>query len=164
MNMDRLQRWLSAWEAVLWLSAFGCAGFLTLAILWPIEMARTSWSQWQRNQGTVIVDSPAGYVGLLSLCGFITLVCLIFAHWSWRRTPLAVLCSAMINLIAVYVTVTYATALSRGEALVDGSGSMGPDWTVHWPLLLPVFVLAAITGFLCALGLTMRWRQLRSLE
>ncbi len=71
-------------EVGLGLIAFGCALFLLFGILMPDWFARTSWSSGSRNSSTEIFDSPAGYVGLVSLCGLIAFVALAVSAWRRR--------------------------------------------------------------------------------
>lgn len=77
--------------------AFACAIFLLLAIAMPNWLARASWSSGGRNSRTTVIDSPASYVGLVSLAGIIAFVALAIGLWQ-RRGEIATALAAAATL------------------------------------------------------------------
>lgn len=142
-----LRYWSGEWAPVLGFVAFGSAVFLLLGMFMPDWFARTSWERGSRNQSTAIFDSPAGYVGWMSLCGLVALAFLVVGLWRRRRAGAAALAVAVVAFShAAYVGGSYWLDLTRGIALVEGREPMGPKWTVDWPEALPLLVFAAIAG------------------
>ncbi|HET7055506.1 MAG TPA: hypothetical protein VFI12_03535 [Thermomicrobiales bacterium] len=127
----------------------------------PDWFARMSWESRNKNQLTVISDSPASYVGLLSLCGIVACVALALGLWQRRWVVAAMLVAAGAFAYAAYVSGSYWLGLSRGVMLLDGRlvQDMGSEMTAHWPRALPLFVIAAIAGAISALALTVYWRE-----
>lgn len=159
MGLKRLREWANDWAEFLGLAAFGSAVFLLFAMLMPNWFARTSWTSGGRTPSSVI-DSPASYVGFLSLCGFIALVAL--AIGAWRRWSVAAAMAAATFACAAYVAGSSWWSISRGAALLDGKPvqDMGPpEWTMHWPTALPLFLLAAIVGAIGAVALAVSWHD-----
>ena len=136
-----------------------CAIFLLLAIMMPNFLARTSWESGKRNKSTVMVDSAASYVGLVSLYGLVA--CVALAISAWRRLKVAsTLVATAAFAGAAYVIGNFWLGLSRGIVLLDGSpvSTMGyPNWTVRWPPMLPLFALAAVIGAVSTLMLAISW-------
>jgi hypothetical protein len=161
MRMEPVRRWAAAWTDFSGFTAFGCAIFLSLGIFMPNWMARTAWSRASRKHDFIsLIDSPASYVGLLSLCGIVAFVALSVAVWR-RWAPAAVLAAAAFAYSA-YVAGNFWLGLSQGLVLLDGrttSEMVPPRWTVHWPPLLPVFLGAAIVGAVSALTLAVSWQR-----
>ena len=155
--MERLRYWAGEWAPVLGLVAFGSAMFLLLGMFMPDWFARTSWERGNRNHSTAIFDSPAGYVGWMSLCGLVALVFLVVGLWRRRRTGATALVAAGAFTYSAYVGGRYWLDLTRGIALVEGREPMGPNWRVDRPEALPIFVLAAIAGASSALLLAVDW-------
>ncbi|MBA3416510.1 MAG: hypothetical protein H0U10_14915, partial [Chloroflexia bacterium] len=83
-------------EVALLVVAFGCAVFLLLGIVAPRELARTTW---EHRGGTRINDSPAGYVGLVSLCGVAALAALTVGVVA-RRWAVAAVVAALVAAAA----------------------------------------------------------------
>jgi hypothetical protein len=161
MRLERVQRWAAERTEVLGLAAFGSAVFLLLAMFMPNWLARTSWSSGRRHNFTSVVDSPASYVGLVSLCGLVAFIALAVALW--RRWSPAAAASAAAFAYGAYVVGSFWLGLSQGVILLDGSltPEMGPPrWTVHWPPLLPFFAIAAVIGALASLALAVSWLRL----
>jgi hypothetical protein len=153
----------SFWEDELGprLVAFGCAAVLLLAIVAPRELARTSWEQGH----TMINDDPSGYVGLMSLCGLAALVALAAEAWSRRWAVAAALVAAAAFAFGTWVAGTYWLGFPRGDRLREGQDMLGRKVEVHFPLLLPVFALAAGAGLVCALVLVIHgWRRVHNGE
>jgi hypothetical protein len=159
MLLERVRRWAADWADFLALAAFGCAIFLLLGMFMPNWLARTSWSRAnRRNDFLSVIDSPASYVGLVSLCGLVAFVFL--AIGLWRHSALAAVLAAAAFAYAAYVEGNFWQGLSQGVVLLDGSPTpeMGPPrWMVHWPPLLPFFFVAAVFGTLSALALAVAW-------
>ena len=136
-----------------------CAIFLLFAIMMPNFLARTSWERGKRNKSTVMVDSAASYVGLVSLYGLVA--CVALALGAWRRLQVvSVLVAAAAFAGAAYVIGNFWLGLSQGIVLLDGRpvSTMGyPNWTVRWPPMLPLFALAALIGAVSALVLAILW-------
>ena len=162
--MERIRNWAYDWADISGLAAFGSAVFLLLAMFMPNWLARTSWSRANRRHDfTSLVDSPASFVWLVSLCGLIALIGLIIGRW--RRSPVAAVLAAGAFACGTYVAGNFWWGFSRGVILLDGrlSPDMGPPrWEVHTPLLLPVFLAAAVAGTIGALGLAVYWHDPRS--
>lgn len=157
-----MQHWTIEWAGISGFAAFCCAIFLTFAMFMPNWIARTSWSRAnRRNDFMSVVDSPASYVGLVSLWGLIALVALIVAVW--RRSVFTGVLAAVAFACAAYVLGNFWLGLSRGVILLDGTPTpeMGPPrWEVHWPPMLPFFVAAAIVGVVSALVLAIAsWQE-----
>lgn len=159
MRMEPVRRWAADWADILALAAFGCAIFLSLGTFMPDWFARTSWSSGNYKSRMAVFDSPASYVGLMSLCGLVAFVALAVALW--RRLAVATaLVAAAAFIGAVYLTGSTWLSLARGTELLDGRpAQMGPKWTVHTPTALPLFVFAAVVGVICALALAIAWMQ-----
>jgi hypothetical protein len=158
MGTKRLRCWSGEWAPVLGLVAFGSAVILLLGVFMPDWFARTSWERGNRNQSTAIFDSPAGYVGWMSLCGLVALAFLVVGLWRRRRAGAASLAVAIIAFsCAAYVGGSYWLDLTRGIALIEGRTPMGPTWRVDWPEALPLLVFAAIAGASSALILAANW-------
>lgn len=163
MGLERIRRWATDWAEVLGLAAFGCAIFLLLAMFMPNWLARTSWSRAnRRNDFISVVDSPASYVWLVSLCGLVAFIAL--AIGLWRRWSIAAALAAAAFAYGAFVAGNFWLGLSRGVILLDGSPSeMGPPrWVVHTPFLLPVFLAVAIVGALSAMALAVNWHGPRT--
>ena len=161
MTFEYVQRWAAARADIFGVAAIASAIFLSLAMLMPNWLARTSWSQGSRNTVTTIVDSPASYVSQLSLCGLVALVALTIG-W-WRRRPLAAALATGAFGYGALVAGISRLSVSRGEALLDGrpvTEMVPPEWTVHSAPLLPVFLLAAIACTISAIALAIAWRRL----
>lgn len=158
-RVERVRLWAADWSPFLVLAAFGSAIFLTFAMLMPNWLARTSWSRAnRRNDGGIsLIDSPASFVWLVSLCGFIALVVLAIA--TWRRWAPAAALAAAAFAYGAYVSVNFWVGHAQGRILLDGRPTeMGPPrWEVHTPPLLPLFVLAALTGAVSTVGLAIAW-------
>src|SRR5581483_2378647 len=151
---DRRGAWADGARRV----AIGCAILLLLAIVAPRDLARTSWE----SGSTSINDSPAGYVGLLSLCGVIALVALAVGAWSRRTRIIAALLAISAFAAGTSIAGRYWENLARGVVGLEGrvdATIRPPDHTIHAPPLLPVFLVAAVTGFVCALVLAIQWRR-----
>ena len=121
------------------LPAFFLAPLLALllagAMFLPDRFARTSWSY----EGRGMIDSPAGYVGFLSLWGCIACVALMIG-FLWRRWGrIAMLVAAGGFAGAAVVCITYWHQLTVGMALVDGSTLMPGRWAMHYPPALPLY-------------------------
>lgn len=161
MRMERVRRWAADWANLLAFAAFGCAIFLSLAMFMPNWLARTSWSRANRKNDFIsVIDSPASYVWLVSLCGLVAFA--VLAIGLWRHSALAAALAAAAFAYAAYVAGNFWLGLSQGVVLLDGSPTpeMGPPrWTVHWPPLLPLFLVAAIVGTLSALALAVAWMR-----
>lgn len=139
------------------LVAFACAVILLLAIIAPREFARISWEKGH----TLINDDPSGYVGLLSLCGLIALVALVAEAWSRRWGVAAALVAAAAFASGAWMAGSYWLGFPRADRLREGQEMLGRKVEVHFPLLLPVFTLAAVAGLVCALALVVHgWRRL----
>ncbi len=148
MRRELALRWIAIASALL----------LLLASVMPNWFARTSWTSGARHSFTTIIDSPAGYVGLVSLCGFVAFVALAVALW--RRWAVAAVLAAAAFSYGAYVAGSYWLGLSRGVALLEGradSNKNSPEYTVHWPPMLPFFVFAAVVGVLVSLALAATW-------
>lgn len=146
------------------LVAFGCAVYLLLTIVAPRELARPTWAEARPNGdlGTRINDSPAGYVGLVSLCGLAALVALLVRTESWRGV-IAAAGATVAFAIGAWVTGTYVLGFPRGDRLLEARERLGPDAAASFPLLLPLFAFAAVVGLVSALALTIyRWQDGRS--
>jgi hypothetical protein len=140
------------------LIASACSAVLLLAIVAPRVFARTSWEK--RN--TIVNDDPSGYVGLLSLCGLVALVALAAEAWSRRWAIVPALVSAASFAAGSWVAGVYWLGFSQRDRLREGQAMLGPKVEVHFPLLLPVYTLAAVAGLVCALALIMHgWRRLK---
>lgn len=150
---------LDEWMNLLLLLAIGCAGLLVLALVAPRELARTSWTQAGRDAYTVVNDSPAGYVGLVSLCGLVALSALVVAAWSQRARVPAVLLAFVAFAGAAWVAVRYQRLLLQGAMGLEGRlvASGGTTGGVDAPELLPLFVLAAVLGALLAVAYMVAW-------
>jgi hypothetical protein len=140
-------------DAATRLVAFGCAVFLLLAIVAPRELARTSWER----DGSITNDTPAGYVGAVSLCGIVALGALALGS-RWRRARVA---GAILVAFAfgVYVAGSYWVNLARGVVGLEGSMDATmrpPEYTVHFPLMLPIFLFVASAGLVGALTLAVQ--------
>jgi hypothetical protein len=166
MLWQRVQRWAVYWAELLALVAFGNALFLTFAILMPNWLARTSWSRANRIHDFIsAVDSPASYVGFVSLWGLVAFLALAVGLWRWRAPAAAIATIAF--AAAAYVVGNFWYGLSQGVVLSDGHRVLDmvpPKWEVHWPPLMPVFLLSAIVGAVSALGLTIAWRRQPQVE
>lgn len=168
MRSERARRWVAEWagwaDVALGWVAFSCAVFLLLGIAMPGWLARTTWESGDRNGRSMVFDSPAGFVGLVSLCGTIAFVALAIGVWKRRWVVAAMLAAATAFAFAAYVSGSYWLGLSRGVALLEGHYPMDSNWTVHWPPALPVFVFAAIGGAISALAVALYWRRPRSIS
>jgi hypothetical protein len=169
MRTERARHWAAervdealCWvDEVGWWLAFGCAAILLLAMFMPDWFARTSWFRANgRDNFESVIDSPASYVGLLSLCGLVA--CIALAIGIWRRWVVASALAAAAFASAAYVAGSSWWGISRGVALLDGQPiqeMVPPRWTVHWPTALPLFVIAAIVGAISALALAVYWQR-----
>ncbi|HEU5433910.1 MAG TPA: hypothetical protein VFU81_19730 [Thermomicrobiales bacterium] len=145
-------------EAARRLLPCGCAIFLLLAIVAPRELARTSWERG----GTVINDSPAGYVLVMSLCGAVALVALSVAMRRWRARIAAALLAATAFAFGTYVAGSYWANLAWGATGLEGrldASMRSPPYSNRVPLLLPVFLFACIVGVVSALALAIDERR-----
>lgn len=122
---------------------------LAVAMFLPDWFARTSWS----HRNTELIDSPAGYVGLLSLWGFVTFLALAIGMWRHRWAWIAMLVAAVGFAGAAVVCIGYWLQLRVGLALVDGRERMPKRWVMEHPPALPLFIIAAIVGLVSALVL-----------
>jgi hypothetical protein len=87
---ERVRNWAVYWAELLALAAFGSAIFLTFAMFMPNWLARTSWSRANRKHDFIsAIDSPASYVGFVSLWGFVACVALAVGLWRWRAPAAA---------------------------------------------------------------------------
>ena len=149
-------------EVMLRVIALGCAVFLLLAMVAPRELARTSWVEGNENAFTRVNDDPSGYVGLLSLCGLIAVGALVVLAVGVRvRSRRAVgataaLVAAVAFAFGLYVTGTYWLGFPRGTRLREGREMLGSGAEADFPLLLPVFALAALAGIVSAVALAVR--------
>lgn len=135
--------------------AIACAIPLLFALVAPPEFARTTWMYGSANRMTRLTDSPAGYVGVLSLCGLVALVCLGLAAASGRLRVAAATGATAAFAAAVWVAVTYALHVWRGVMGVEGhveANSRWPNEIIDAPELLPIFVLFAVAGACGALA------------
>jgi hypothetical protein len=138
------------------LVAFACAVVLLPAIVAPREFARTTWEL--RN--TTINDDPSGYVGLLSLCALVAFVALVAEAWSRRWSVVPALVASAAFAYSAWVTGTYWLGFYHGDRLREGQEWLGRKAEVQFPLLLPIFALAAAAGLVCALALVVYgWRR-----
>jgi apolipoprotein N-acyltransferase len=137
------------------LVAFGCAVFRLLAIVAPRELARKSWER----DGSITNDTPAGYVGAVSLCGIVALGALALGS-RWRRARVAgAILAAVAFAFGVYVAGSYWVNLARGVVGLEGSMDATmrpPEYTVHFPLMLPIFLFVASAGLVGALTLAVQ--------
>jgi hypothetical protein len=122
---------------------------LASAMFLPNWFARTSWS----HRNTEIIDSPASYVGFLSLWGSIACLALVIGVWKQRWAWLAMWVAAGGFAGAAVVCIGYWQQLRLGLALVDGRERMPARWTMHSPPALPLFIIAATAGLVSALVL-----------
>lgn len=98
-------------------------------------------------------------MGLVTLCG---LVVLAVEVWSRRWVVVAALTAALAAAAfatGTYVIAAYWLGFPRGDRLLEGQDHLGRSATVHFPILLPVFALAAVVGCGCALALAVGWRR-----
>lgn len=153
MRFPLLNRRVSSFLDEIEVPAFFVAPLLALllasAMFLPIEFARTSWSY--ETMG--MIDSPAGYVGVLSLWGIITCLALVFGVWRRRWTWIAMLAAAAGFAGAMAVCISYWQQFMRGGALVDGTSRAPVGWATHIPPALPLFTIAATVGVVSALAL-----------
>jgi hypothetical protein len=153
MRFPHVNRWFSSFLDNLEVPAVLLAPLLALllavAMFLPNWFARTSWSK--RNME--IIDSPAGYVGFLSLWGCIVCVALVIGVWQQRWAWLAMLVAAGGFAGAAVVCIGYWQQLRLGLALVDGRERMPERWAMQSPPALPLFIIAATVGFVSALVL-----------
>lgn len=122
---------------------------LAVAMFLPNWFARTSWS----HRNTETIDSPAGYVGFLSLWGCITCLALVIGVWQQRWAWIAMLVAAAGFAGAAVVCIGYWQKLGLGLALLDDTARMPARWTMHSPPALPLFIFAATMGLVSALVL-----------
>lgn len=159
MGPTRLLDWLHRWVDVLGPAAFCSAIFLLFAMFMPNWLARTSWTTGGRTPSSVI-DSPASYVGLLSLCGLIALVALAIGRW--RRWSVTGAISVAAFTAAACVAGSSWWGISHGAALLDGKPVreiVPSEVTVHWPIALPLFLLATIVGAIGTVALAVNWHE-----
>jgi hypothetical protein len=158
--LEAIREELDGWMSFLVLLAVGCAGVLVLAVAAPGEIARTTWTEVGPRGSTRLTDSPAGYVGLMSLGGLVAGVALVVAAWSLRARLVAALVAAGAFLAAVWVAIRYAYLLGQGvmgsEGRLDTTG-WSAGYVVQPPALLPVLILVAIGGALLALLYAAVW-------
>ncbi len=100
-----------------------------------------------------VIDSPAGYVGFLSLWGVISCIALIVGVWRQRRAWIAMLVAAGGFAGSAMVCIGYWLQLGSGVALVDGTARMPQRCVTHAPPALPLFIIAATVGLVSALVL-----------
>jgi hypothetical protein len=138
------------------LVAFASAAVLLLAVIAPREFARTTWMKGH----TTINDDPSGYVGLVSLCGLVALAALAAEAWSRRWAVAPALVAAAAFAFGIWVAWRYWLGFMQGDRLLEGREMLGRKVAVHFPILLPVFAVAAVAGLLCALALVVHgWRR-----
>ena len=153
MRVPHVDRRVRAFLDDIEVPAFFLAPLLALllasAMFLPNQFARTSWS----FKGMGMIDSPAGYVGALSLWGCIACVALLIG-FSWRRWGwIAMMAAAGGFAGAAVVCIGYWQQLERGINLVDGSSQVSDEWMTHYPPALPLFIFVAIAGCVSALAL-----------
>ncbi len=151
------------WSAFALAAALACAAVLVLAIVAPRELARTSWGELRGNGGSVINDSPAGYVGQMTLGGLAAGVALAVGALTrrWRVGSACALIAAVAFAGAAFWAARYRLLLSQGVMGLEGRQDTS-GWSDGYPLdppeLLPVFFVIAIAGVLAALVLAVaRW-------
>jgi hypothetical protein len=168
MRMEPVRRWAADWADILVLAAFGCAIFLALGTFMPDWFARTSWSSGNQNRGTTIIDSPASYVGLMSLCGLVAFVALAVALWRRLAVAAALVAVAAFGLTA-YVSGIYVWARMQGQVWgyagwSISEGMVGRNETVYPAWGPPFFTLAALFGAVATLALAVSWLLSNSSE
>ena len=153
MRVPHIHRRVSAFLDDIEVPAFFLAPLLALllasAMFLPNQFARTSWS----FKGMGMIDSPAGYVGVLSLWGCIACVALLIGFLWRRRGWIAMMAAAGGFAGAAVVCIGYWQQLERGINLVDGRSQVSEKWMTHYPPALPLFICAAMVGFVSALAL-----------
>jgi hypothetical protein len=138
-------------EIVLRWVAFGCAVFL----LFGPFADRTGWG---RNQPTVFDSAGHNFVALFS--GIVAIAGLLVALWALPRVVLPLLGAAAAVAafgLTAYVSGTYWLALSRGEALIEGTYVMPERLTVFPASGPPFFATAAVIGATATLALAVSW-------
>ena len=137
---------MAEWKAFVQAGVPCCALLLALAVLAPGEWARTSWG----DRGTTVTDSPAGYVGIVSLFGLVALAALAVGWWSLRTRPLAVGVAGLAFAAAVVAVGRYWALLADGAVGVEGAAraasAVSPTEAVRFPALLPLFLAVAALG------------------
>ncbi|MFN8593478.1 MAG: hypothetical protein U0031_18625 [Thermomicrobiales bacterium] len=148
----RVPRWME--DALCWI-AVACAIVLLLAIVMPNWFARTLWSMGRKG-GTSIIDSPAGYVGMVSLCGLVALAALVFCIWRPRESIVVAMGAFA---VATVVIADYWLALGRGVVGLEGDRDAVPvpGEVIHWPTALPLFAACAVVGTTASLALAVVW-------
>jgi hypothetical protein len=121
----------------------------------PRELACTTWEKGH----TSINDDRSGNVGLASLCGFVAVAALLAEAWSRRWAVVAALEAAVAFAAGVWVAGSYWLGFTQGDWLREGRGMLGRNVEVHFPLMLPLFTLAAGAGLVCALALVAHGRR-----
>jgi hypothetical protein len=126
-----------------------------LALLLAVAMFLPDWparsSRSRRN--TEGIDSPAGYVGFLSLWGVIACVALAIDVWQQQSAWITMMVAAGGFAGATIVSVGYAQQLRLGLARIDGTVRMPETWAVPSPPAPPIFIGASTLGLFSALVL-----------
>ncbi|HEX5500871.1 MAG TPA: hypothetical protein VFX03_16660, partial [Thermomicrobiales bacterium] len=134
-------------EAAIRTVAFGCAVFLLFGLIGD----RTSWAR-----GATIITDSAGYNLVAFASGVVALSTLAIGLWSRRWAAASALVAGAAFAVAANLIGTYALALWRGEALLEGRSRMGPGWTVDPAFAPPFFAFAALVGAASAIILATR--------
>lgn len=152
MRFPRVNRWFSAFLDDLEVPAVLLAPLLALllavAMFLPDWFARTSWS----HRRTELIDSPAGYVGFLSLWGVITCLALGVGVWQRRWAWFAMLFAAAGFAGAAAVCIGYWLHLRVGLALVDATERMSKRWVAQSLPALPLFIFGLVSALVLARG------------
>lgn len=131
--------------------AIGCAIVLLLG---PFA-DRTSW-----GRGAPTIYDSAGYNYAAFFSGVVALVALAVALSVRHHMAISVLSFLMAVAafgLTAYVCGTYWLALSRGEALIDGTLVMPARLTMYPASAPPFFALAASVGAVSAFALLVDW-------
>ena len=147
---------MAVWESFLRLGVLVCAALLALATAAPAELARTAWI----TDGAKVTDSPAGYVGWVSVLGVVAVGLVVLGAGVRRaRVPATCLAAAVFG-VAALVIARHWVGVANGWVGVAGStvskAEPAPDW-VQFPVLLPIFLLYAVAGAACAATLGWFW-------
>lgn len=152
---------VGGWPGVALAVALACAAVLVLAIVAPRELARTSWGELRGGGGYIFNDSPAGYVGQMTLGGLAAGLALTVGALArrWRVGSACAVVAAFAFAGAAFWAARYRMLLSQGvmglEGRLDTSGAAGMP--IDPPELLPVFLVVAVVGALAALALAVAW-------
>ena len=147
---------VAVWEAFLRVGVLVCAVLLALAAVAPTELARTAWI----TDGTKVTDSPAGYVGWVSVLGGVAVGLVVLGAGVRRARVPATCLAAAVFVLAALGMARHWVGVANGWVGVAGrtvtEAEPASDW-VQFPVLLPIFLAYAVVGATCAATLGWFW-------